>query len=186
VFYAACAGNEHENCHDNDSERSSITSNSCAGNDDRDEVLADESSNCNCEDKNVSEATESATNVDPVGSSERTTVSNERKPFINKLQWFLRFGRPSAEGNVEKGSAEASDDKHGAVLPCSSAADVSSDNSRSGIHLASGDNKKVMGTLKNIGQNMLENIQVLYFRRLILPFGVFLCQVVVASSPYYC
>ncbi|XP_066350946.1 uncharacterized protein [Miscanthus floridulus] len=161
VFYAACAGNEHENCHDNDSERSSITSNSCAGDDDRDEVLADESSSCNCEDKNVSEATESATNVDPVGPSERTTVSNERKPFINKLQLFLRFGRSSAEGNVEKGSAEASNDKHDAVLPCSSAADVSSDNSRSGINLASGDNKKVMGTLKNIGQNMLENIQVI-------------------------
>ncbi|CAD6245944.1 unnamed protein product [Miscanthus lutarioriparius] len=160
VFYAACAGNEHENCNDNDSEKSSITSNSCASDDDRDEILPDESSSYNCEDKTVSEATESETNLDPVGPSERTTVSNERKPFINKLQWFLRFGRPPAEGNVEKGSAEASDDKHDAVPPSSSPADVSSDNSRVCINLASGD-KKVMGTLKNIGQNMLENIQVI-------------------------
>jgi TBC1 domain family protein 5 len=161
VFYAACAGNEHENCNDNDSERSSITSNSCAGDDDRDEILPDESSSCNCEGKTVSEATTSETNVDPVGSSERATVSNERKPFINKLQWFLRFGRPSTEGNAEKGIAQASNDKHDAVIPCPSPADVSSDNSHGGINLASGDNKKVMGTLKNIGQNMLENIQVL-------------------------
>lgn len=29
------------------------------------------------------------------------------------------------------------------------------------MNLAYGDNKKVMGTLKNIGQNMLENIQVI-------------------------
>jgi len=161
VFYAACAGNEHENCNDNDSERSSITSNSCAGDDDRDEILPDESSSCNCEGKTVSEATTSETNVDPVGSSERATVSNERKPFINKLQWFLRFGRPSTEGNAEKGIAQASNDKHDAVIPCPSPADVSSDNSHGGINLASGDNKKVMGTLKNIGQNMLENIQVI-------------------------
>lgn len=159
VFYAANAGNEPENSHDNDSERSSITSNSCAGDDDRDEVLQDESSGTNCEDKTISKAAKSEKDVDPVGPSERTVVSNERKPLINKLQWLLRFGRPSGEGNVEKGAGEASDDKHGIVPPSTSPPDVSSDSSRGGTNLASGD-KKVMGTLKNIGQNMLENIQV--------------------------
>ncbi|PWZ53983.1 TBC1 domain family member 5 A [Zea mays] len=163
VFYTARAGNEHDNCHDNDSEKSSITSNSCAGDDYRDEVLPDESSSCNCEDKTVSEAIESGANVGQARPLEKTMVPNERKPFINKLQWLLRFGRPSAEGNVvEKGSAQASsDDKHDVVPPCPSPADASSDNSCSGINLAYGDNKKVMGTLKNIGQNMLENIQVI-------------------------
>jgi TBC1 domain family protein 5 len=159
VFYAATAGNEPENCPDNDSERSSITSNSCAGDDDRDEVLQDESFSGSCENKAALEAKTSEKNADPVGPSERSAVSNERKPFINKLQWFLRFGRPSGEGNVEKGSVEASDDKHGVVPPSASPPDVSLDNSRGGVNLASGD-KKVMGTLKNIGQNMLENIQV--------------------------
>lgn len=160
VFYAASAGNEPEHCHDIDSERSSITTNSCAGDDDRDEVLQDEPSSCNCEDKTASEATTSEKNPDPVEPSERIVSSNERKPFINKLPWFLRFGRPSGEGNLEKGSAEASDDKHDTVPPGSSPPDVSSDNSRGGTNLTSGD-KKVMGTLKNIGQNMLENIQVI-------------------------
>ncbi|KAG2585080.1 hypothetical protein PVAP13_6KG356200 [Panicum virgatum] len=160
VFYAATAGNEPENCPDNDSERSSITSNSCAGDDDRDEVLQDESFSGSCENKVALEATTSENNADPVGPSERSVVSNERKPFINKLQWFLRFGRPSGEGNVEKGSVEISDDKHGVVPPSACPPDVSLDNSRGGVNLASGD-KKVMGTLKNIGQNMLENIQVI-------------------------
>jgi TBC1 domain family member 5 len=36
VFYTARAGNGHENYHDNDSNRRSITSNSCADDDDRD------------------------------------------------------------------------------------------------------------------------------------------------------
>nr|CAB3502888.1 unnamed protein product [Digitaria exilis] len=163
VFYAANAGNEPENCHDNedhDSERSSITSNSCAGDEDRDEVLQDESFSTNCEDKTIPEAAKSEKDADPVGPSETTVVSNERKPFINKLQWFLRFGRPSGEGNLEKGTDEASDDKHGIVPPSTAPPDVSSDSSCGGINLASGD-KKVMGTLKNIGQNMLENIQVI-------------------------
>lgn len=90
---------------------------------------------------------------------EKTTVPNERKPFINKLQWLLRFGRPSAEGNVvEKGNAQASsNNKVGAVPPCSSPADASSNNSCSDIYLAYGNNKKVMGTLNKIWQNMLEN-----------------------------
>ncbi|KAG2580041.1 hypothetical protein PVAP13_6NG299200 [Panicum virgatum] len=166
VFYAATAGNEPENCPDNDSERSSITSNSCAGDDDRDEVLQDESFSGSCENKVALEATTSEKNADPVGPSERSAVSNERKPFINKLQWFLRFGRPSGEGNVEKGSDEASDDKHGVVPPSACPPDVSLDNSHGGVNLASGD-KKVMGTLKNIGQNMLENIQVFYSKSIV-------------------
>ncbi|XP_062191492.1 uncharacterized protein LOC133895290 [Phragmites australis] len=160
VFYTASGGNELENSHDNDSERSSITSNSCAGHDDRDEILQDESSSCNCKDKTVLEAVASDKKSDPVGPSEKTVVSNERKPLISKLQWLLKLGRPSGEGNMEKRNAETSDDKHDVVPPCSSPSDVNSDNSRGSTNLASGD-KKVMGTLKNIGQNMLENIQVI-------------------------
>ncbi|TVU05082.1 hypothetical protein EJB05_48233 [Eragrostis curvula] len=160
VFYAARAGDEHENNHDSHSERSSITSDSCAGDNDRDEIPQDEPSNCNCEDKTVSESASSDKNSEPVGPSERTAVSNERKPFISKLQWLLKLGRPSGEGNTDKGTCETSSDKHDVVAPIPSPSDVSSDNSRSSINLAPGD-KKVVGTLKNIGQNMLENIQVI-------------------------
>ncbi|XP_062195381.1 uncharacterized protein LOC133898717 [Phragmites australis] len=159
VFYTASAGNELENSHDNDSE-SSITSNSCAGDDDRDEFPQDESSSSNCEEKAVSEAAASDKNSEPVGPFERTAVSNERKPFISKLQWFLKLGRSSGESNIEKSSGETSDDKLDVVPPSSSPSDVSSDNSRGNNNLASGD-KKVMGTLQNIGQNMLENILVI-------------------------
>uniref|UniRef100_A0A0A9DJ25 Uncharacterized protein n=1 Tax=Arundo donax TaxID=35708 RepID=A0A0A9DJ25_ARUDO len=60
---------------------------------------------------------------------------------------------------MEKRSGETSDDKHDAVPSCSLPSDASSDNSCGSTNLASGD--KVMGTLKNIGQNMLENIQVI-------------------------
>ncbi|KAL6661119.1 hypothetical protein ACP70R_000503 [Stipagrostis hirtigluma subsp. patula] len=153
LFYAASAGNELENSHDN-----------------WDEVTQDETTGFNCDDKTVSDAASSdrtsdpvassQKNSDPVASTEKTAVCNDRKPFISKLQWLLKLGRPSSEGNMEKASGETLDDKHDAVPPCSAPSDVSSDNSHGSIKLASGD-KKVKGTLKNIGQNMLENIQVI-------------------------
>ncbi|KAL6900768.1 hypothetical protein ACP4OV_005444 [Aristida adscensionis] len=159
VFYAANAGNEPENSHDNDSDRSSITSNSCAGDNDRDEILRDETSSCNCDDKTVSEGTSTDKSSDPVATSEKAVVHNDRKPFISKLQWLLKLGRPSGESNTEKVRGETSDDKRDLVPPCPSPSDVSLDDSHGSIKLASGD--KVTGTLKNIGQNMLENIQVI-------------------------
>lgn len=159
VFYAAIAGSEHENVQDNDSERSSITSNSCAGDDDRDEILQDEPSSSNCDGKTVqdSEAATSDKTADPDGSSERAVVSNERKPFISKFQWLLKLGRPSGEGSIEKGSGETSAGKGGVDASCS---DANSNNSRGSTKLAAGD-KKVVGTFKNLGQSMLENIQVI-------------------------
>ena len=89
VFYAASSGNELQNSQDNDSE-STVTSNSCAGDNDRDEILQDESSSCNCDGKTGqdSEAASSDKNPDPDGSSERTAASIETKPFISKLQWL--------------------------------------------------------------------------------------------------
>ncbi|KAK1606415.1 hypothetical protein QYE76_030088 [Lolium multiflorum] len=159
VFYAAIAGSEHENVQDNDSERSSITSNSCAGDDDRDEILQDEPSSSNCDGKTVqdSEAATSDKTADPDGSSERAVVSNERKPFISKFQWLLKLGKPSGEGSIEKGSGETSAGKGGVDASCS---DANSNNSRGSTKLAAGD-KKVVGTFKNLGQSMLENIQVI-------------------------
>jgi len=160
VFYSAIAGNEQENIPDNDSERSSITSNSCAGDNDRDEILPDESSSCNCDSKTVqeSEAATSDKTEDPDGSSERAAVSNERRPFVSKFQWLLKLGRPSGEGSFEKGSSETSDAKDGVDASYS---DANSNNPPGNIKLAAGD-KNVIGTFKNLGQSMLENIQVLY------------------------
>ncbi|CAM0911951.1 unnamed protein product [Alopecurus aequalis] len=159
VFYSAIAGNEHENIQDNDCARSSVTLNSCAGDNDREEILQDESSSCNCDNKTVqdSEAATSDKTADPDDSSERAVVSNERKPFISKFQWLLKLGRPSGEGSSEKGSSETSDAKDGVDVPCS---DPNSNNSHGNVKLAAGD-KKVIGTFKNLGQSMLENIQVI-------------------------
>jgi TBC1 domain family member 5 len=169
MYYAAIDSEDYENNHDSNSERSSITSNSCAGDNDEDEITQDETSNFNCDDKTASEAASSDKNSEPIGLSETTVASNERKSFISRLQWLLKFGRPSGEGNMNKGNGETSGDKHDvARIPPPS--DVSSKNSCSSINLASGD-KKVVGTLKNIGQNMLENIQV-KIQHLLLPCGV--------------
>uniref|UniRef100_N1QST2 TBC1 domain family member 5-A-like protein n=2 Tax=Triticinae TaxID=1648030 RepID=N1QST2_AEGTA len=159
VFYAAVAGNEHENIQDNDSERSSVISISYGGDNDRDEILQDESSSCNHDGSSVqdSEAETSDKTADPDGSSEKTVVPNERKPFISKFQWLLKLGRPSGEGSIEKGSGEKSDGKDAVDASCS---EGNSNNPRGNTKLAAGD-KKVMGTFKNLGQSMLENIQVI-------------------------
>jgi TBC1 domain family member 5 len=139
VYYGAIDSEEYENNHDSNSERSSITSNLCAGDNDEDEITQDETSNFNCDDKTVSETASSDKNSEPIGPSETTVASNERNPFISKLQWLLKFGRPSGEGNTDKGNGETSGDKH-YVAHIPPPSDVSS--------------------LKNIGQNMLEKIQV--------------------------
>lgn len=162
VFYAAIATNEIENGQDNDSSRSSVTSDSCDGDNDRDETLKDESSSCNCDGKTVrdSGATASDKTADPDGSSERSAVSNERKPFISKFQWLLKLGRPSGEGNIEKGSGETLDGRDGVGSFSSLPSDGNSNSSNGSTKLATGD-KKVTGTFKNLGQSMLENIQVI-------------------------
>uniref|UniRef100_A0A0D9X9T4 Rab-GAP TBC domain-containing protein n=1 Tax=Leersia perrieri TaxID=77586 RepID=A0A0D9X9T4_9ORYZ len=163
VFYAASAGNELENNQDTDSDSGSVTtSNSCSGDHDRDEILKDEPSSCNDDSKSVqdSEAASSDKTPDRDGISERVVVSNERKPFISKFQWLLKLGKPPVEGNMEKSSGETSADKQDVDPSYSSPSDGNSNNSRGNAKLASGD-KKVMGTLKNLGQNMLENIQVI-------------------------
>ncbi|KAF0898082.1 hypothetical protein E2562_001748 [Oryza meyeriana var. granulata] len=162
VFYAASSGNDPENNQDTDSESSSVTSNSCAGDHDRDEILKGEPSCCN-DNKTVqdSEAAPSDNSPDRDATSERAVVSNERKPFISKFQWLLKLGRPSGENNMEKSSGETSSaDKQDVDPSYSSPSDGNSSNSRCSVKLAPGD-KKVMGTLKNLGQNMLENIQVI-------------------------
>jgi TBC1 domain family member 5 len=159
VYYAARDSDENENKRDSNSERSSITSDSCSGDNHEDEITQDEISDIYCDDKTVSEAAPSDENSEPAGPYETTVASNERKPFIGKLQWLLKFGRPSSEGNMNKGDDEMLQDKHDGVAPIPPPLDVSSENSCSSINLASG-GKKAADTLKNIGQNMLENIQV--------------------------
>ncbi|XP_006660287.1 LOW QUALITY PROTEIN: TBC1 domain family member 5 homolog A [Oryza brachyantha] len=162
VFYAASSGNDPENSQDTDSESSSVTSKSCAGDHDRDEILKDEPSSCNDDNKTIhdSEAASSDKSPDRDGTSEKAVVSNERKPLIAKFQWLLKLGRPQVEGNMEKSSGETLGDKQDVDTSCSSPLDGNSNNSRGSGKLAPGD-KKVVGTLKNIGQNMLENIQVI-------------------------
>ncbi|KAF7837996.1 TBC1 domain family member 5 [Senna tora] len=83
----------------------------------------------------------SGCNSDTAGNS--ATVSKERKP--NKINWFWKFGRNTDEVMAEKGGGASNTTKAG--------------NSSSTSSTAASTN--VMGTLRNIGQSMIENIQVI-------------------------
>ncbi|KAK4265536.1 hypothetical protein QN277_026576 [Acacia crassicarpa] len=88
------------------------------------------------------------------------TVSRERKG--NKVGWFWKFGRNNNEVMTEKGGDASEGTKAGngssksnttAAATCSTSSSVS----------CKGDSadQNVMGTLRNLGQSMLENIQVI-------------------------
>ncbi|RZB64911.1 uncharacterized protein LOC114387746 [Glycine soja] len=89
------------------------------------------------------------------------TLPKDKKQ--NKLQWFWPFGRNNAEAISEKagGAAEAANrdsTQNNTPQPASSVAnEPCSSVSCSGESV----DKNVMGTLKNIGQSMLDHIQVI-------------------------
>ncbi|XP_008798103.2 TBC1 domain family member 5-like [Phoenix dactylifera] len=164
---ATSPNNSMGNDHENDSEKSSVTSNSFIGDNDEEIIRAEEC--CNHSDDNQpvqdSVTTAPATIMPETDASlKQVAVSRERRPLSGKFQWFWKFGRGSGEGNVEKGGSEDLQRSPGAgnvnkdVLG-SSASDGCCN---SGVSRKKdlGD-MKVMGTLKNLGQSMLENIQVI-------------------------
>uniref|UniRef100_A0A1D1Z5D2 TBC1 domain family member 5 n=1 Tax=Anthurium amnicola TaxID=1678845 RepID=A0A1D1Z5D2_9ARAE len=149
--------------HENGSEKSSVTSNSCTG-DDEDEVSHAENSFCNTSSNHVPgdlEASSTATtspghNIDVAEKQEE--AAKEKKPSSNRFQWFWIFGKGASEGNVEKGTVETRRSTTGNLEKDVSGSSVFGCGTTS--RTEAGDNR-MMGTLKNIGQSMLENIQVL-------------------------
>jgi TBC1 domain family protein 5 len=150
------------NDHENDSEKSSVASNlSLDENDDHSGTIPDESP-LPVSDHPEDVCQKSGCDNDSVGNS--VTGLKERKLLSGKFPWFWKFGRnASGEGTSEKGGApeatksasSANDQDNTAASPaanasCNSSASCKEDDM----------DQNVMGTLRNLGQSMLEHIQV--------------------------
>ncbi|KAF5191545.1 Tbc1 domain family member [Thalictrum thalictroides] len=149
---------------ENDLDRSSVASNSSI---DQDNVEADSEEPCvemhNDPTLLVSD-TISHTSENPEfnadANGKQLGGTKDRKLLLGKFQWLWKFGKSGGEGTSEKGGhseASKSPTVHNNQnnVPVSSTGD--------GCSISSGEtgDKNVMGTLKNLGQSMLENIQVL-------------------------
>lgn len=142
--------NDREN-YENDTDKSSVTSNSFVGENAEQEVAFTNGNAAEADVKNTEENSEPA--------------SKETRSASGKFGWFFKFGRGSngegTDNNTEKsGGGNRLTNKDASVS-------ISDSNSNSNSNLVghvakpenSGD-KKVMGTFTNLGQSMLENIQV--------------------------
>lgn len=152
------------NDQENDSEKSSVAStSSLEESDDHSSTIPDESP-LPVSDNPKDVFPKSGLNNDSMGNS--LTVPKERKLLSGKFQWFWKFGRNAAgEGTSEKGggtfeatksaNCENDQDNTAGFL----VANASCNSSISGKGDATDQN--VMGTLRNLGQSMLDHIQVI-------------------------
>ncbi|MCL7027482.1 hypothetical protein MKW94_030972 [Papaver nudicaule] len=84
----------------------------------------------------------------------------DRKILTGKFQWLWKFGRNSNEQTSEK-AGDSGPLKSLPVVNKQHDVSVSSTAGGSGTLPADAADKNVMGTLRNLGQSMLENIQVI-------------------------
>lgn len=152
------------NDQENDSEKSSVASNSSLEeNDDHSRTMPDESP-LPVSDHHEDVLPKSGLNNDSMGNS--VTGSKERKLLLGKFQWFWKFGRNGAgEGTSEKGGGtfegtKSVNSENSQDNTAGSPADSSSCNSPVSCKGDATD-QNVMGTLRNLGQSMLEHIQVI-------------------------
>lgn len=150
------------NDNENDSEKSSVASNSSADeNDDHSQNISEYQTPRAQPHDDIPENCQS--NND---SSEKLVTGDRERKLLGKFQWLWKFGRNNAgEETSENGraaiglmkSTNAEDNQGNASI---SAIDVSCNSSVS----SKGDvlDQNVMGTLKNLGQSMLEHIQVTF------------------------
>ncbi|WCJ42270.1 Ypt/Rab-GAP domain of gyp1p superfamily protein [Euphorbia peplus] len=155
---------------ENDLEKSSVASNlSIYETDDQPEAIreTDDHADAILEDGNLpvsqlpfNTLLKPVINTEPTGKS--ATLSKERKLLSGKFQWFWRFGRSSVGEETSGGNV--------APEPVKSSESVSSQNSSmcsadDGFSKAitKGDvvDQNMMGTLRNLGNSMLEHIQVI-------------------------
>ncbi|XP_059290326.1 uncharacterized protein LOC132043888 isoform X2 [Lycium ferocissimum] len=154
------------NDHGNRSERSSVASN----------FSADE----NDVDGNSAEASCTNLEVPPLPSSvppQETSVKSEqsvdsggkgpaglkdRKLLSGKFQWLWKFGRNGGEGTSEKGVCDSTEADNCGNTPRDPAVSSTADTSNnSGISKGESVDQNLMVSLRNLGQSMLENIQVI-------------------------
>ncbi|CAN4112925.1 unnamed protein product [Withania somnifera] len=144
------------NDHGNRSGRSSVASN----------FSADE----NDAEGNSAEASCTNLEVPPLPSSvppQETSVKSEqslreRKLLSGKFQWLWKFGRNGGEGTSERGVCDSTKANNCGINPnypaVSSVVDTSNN---SGISKGESVDQNLMVSLRNLGQSMLENIQVI-------------------------
>ncbi|PSR85204.1 TBC1 domain family member protein [Actinidia chinensis var. chinensis] len=87
----------------------------------------------------------------------------ERKLLSGKFQWFWKFGRNSGEGTSERGVSEAIKAPNSGNDQSNTDASLTVNGSNSSSVSSKGDavDQNVMITLRNLGQSMFENIQVI-------------------------
>ncbi|XP_041019163.1 uncharacterized protein LOC121261073 isoform X1 [Juglans microcarpa x Juglans regia] len=152
------------NDHENYSDKSSVASNlSLDENDDHSVTIRDDPS------LPVSDHPEDLCQKSGCdnGSPENSVIGlKERKPLSGKLQWFWKFGRnASCEGTSEKGggaleatkSVSSTDNQDNIAGSLTANASCNSSVSCKGDAM----DQNMMGTLRNLGQSMLEHIQVI-------------------------
>lgn len=152
-----------DNEHENDSEKSSVASNlSLDDNDDPPESIIEDSP------LPVSDNPEDVSKTPECNNDSMENLSTgtkERKLLLGKFQWLWKFGRNAsvAEGASEKGGSGSEATKSANNETNQNAAGPSTTEESSNALVSSkGDavDQNVMGTLKNLGQSMLEHIQV--------------------------
>lgn len=154
-----CASEVSEKSSPPFSVKSSVGSNSC-----EDDLQA--TAETTCQDEQATCATMPPVNIvnnepNPNNKNAQETPFNQKKPSISsKFQWLFKFSRNS------NGGEESLDPQSSASLVNpSNKKDDNTDSSVSNTVTFDGklevvEDKKVLGTMKNLGQSMLENIQV--------------------------
>ncbi|KAJ8616951.1 hypothetical protein MRB53_013137 [Persea americana] len=154
------------NDHENDLEKSSIMSNSSADDNDNETNNSEETySSAGFDDlppSNSPPEVIAGSHQSEAGAIEQAAVSKECKPVSSKFQWFWKFGK-SSEGAVDKGDKEAQRPQIVGSQNAVKCSLLTSDCNHSSSTRSTEDtaDKNVMVTLRNLGQSMLENIQVI-------------------------
>ncbi|XP_077238501.1 ypt/Rab-GAP domain of gyp1p superfamily protein [Tasmannia lanceolata] len=156
--------------HENDSEKSSVVSHLSIDDNDDETNNTEEPCSVMSEDPPLPESEPMEATTVKLGSNtdvaaKQATALKERKLLSGKFQWFWKFGRNNSEGASDKESSTEAQRKanvtsNPSTISSSSTAEECS-NSLGFSSVADTPDKKVMGTLKNLGHSMLENIQVI-------------------------
>ncbi|WOL19768.1 TBC1 domain family member protein [Canna indica] len=144
--------------HENESEKSSVTTSSFLGDKNEETINLEEPSCENLDSQSVQHA-EATSLVGDDALPEQVAVPKEWKPAAGVFQWLWKFGRDSNQVNQESqqsaGTGYIKEDG-----PDSATCEEANNSSGVNKRVETGD-KKMMGALKNIGKSMLENIQVI-------------------------
>ncbi|KAJ8750733.1 hypothetical protein K2173_015914 [Erythroxylum novogranatense] len=163
VFSDPSSPHSDANDHENDSEKSSVASNLYISENECHPKSVQEDSVLSVSHDPYDPSVHSESSREAIGKS--LTASKDRKLLSGKFQWLWKLGRNNAgEETSEKGSRT-----HDTTLYASDACNKihNDDSSVDGSALSTASEKgdpvdqNVMGTLRNLGQSMLEHIQVL-------------------------